>query len=152
MKQSTKRSLLSILMSVILTLTMVSPAYAASAVSEEPIVISANDTGMVSPMYSNTPGFNAGYISGGYGQLTVTLGKHVSTGYFQAAVSNNKNSGTILVSVRYPNGSYVSLGFMSASGGNTTLKTAYGLSAGTYTFIFEPTSSATFNVQAYIYE
>lgn len=151
MKQS-KRSLLSILMSVILTLTMVSPAYAASAVPEEPPVVISNDNGVVSPMYSSIPGANAGYISGGYGEIPVTIGKYISTGYFQAAVSSNQNSGNILVSVRYPNGSYVSLGSMPASGGHTVLKTAHTLSAGTYTFTFTASNLSSYNVQGYIYQ
>lgn len=139
---------------VILAVFMVVPAYAATTAPEEVNVVATetNSVDTISPRYSSTPGFNAGYISGGYGELKVSIGKYVSTGYLQAAVSPNKNSGSINVAVKFPSGTIVGLGSMPASGGSTMLKTAHGLVAGTYTFIFEPTSLATFNVMGYIYE
>ena len=148
MKKSFTKRTISFLSAVILAICMAFPVSAASAVSNEPGVASTENAGgsTVSPMYSSIPGFNAGYISGGYGVVQVTIGKYISTGYLQAAVSSNKNSGRIIVSVKFPNGS------MPASGGTTMLKLVYGLAAGTYTFIFEPTNLATFNVQGYIYQ
>ena len=154
MKKSFTKRTISFLSAVILAICMAFPVSAASAVSNEPGVASTENAGgsTVSPMYSSIPGFNAGYISGGYGVVQVTIGKYISTGYLQAAVSSNKNSGSIIVSVKFPNGSIIGLGTMPASGGTTMLKLVYGLAAGTYTFIFEPTNLATFNVQGYIYQ
>ena len=154
MKKATiiKRSI-GLLTSVAMLVFMSFPVCAAPAVSEDVVVSTeSNGGGTVSPMYSSIPGFNAANISGGYGEVKVTIGKSISTAYFQAAVSPNNNSGTIRVSVKSPSGAYISLGGMLASGGSTNLKLVYGLSAGTYTFIFESSSFATFNVQGYIYE
>ena len=154
MKKSFTKRTISFLSAAILAISMAFPTYAASAVSNEPGVSSTDNAGggTISPMYSSIPGYNAAYISDGYGVVQVTIGKYISTGYLQAAVSSNKNSGVIEVFVKYPNGSIIGLGSMPASGGTTMLKQAYGLSSGTYTFIFEPSSLATFYVQGYIYQ
>lgn len=154
MKKATiiKRSI-GLLTAVAMLVFMSFPVCAAPAVSEDVVVSTESNGGStVSPMYSHNPGFNAGDISGGYGELKVTIGKSISTAYFQAAVSSNKNSGSIEVFIKYPNGSTAGLGSMPASGGTTLLKVAHYIPSGTYTFIFQPTSLATFNVQAYIYE
>lgn len=154
MKKATfiKRSI-GLLTSVAMLVFMSFPVCAAPAVSEDVVVSTESNGGStVSPMYSHTPGFNAGYISGGYGTLRVTIGKSISTAYFQAAVSSNNNSGNIEVFIEYPNGSIIGLGSMPASGGATILKTAYYIPSGTYTFLFYPSDLATYNVQSYIYE
>ena len=156
MKKSIIKRSISLFTAALLALSLSVPVFAASAVSEEDadIVRAKNNIGdTASPMYSTTEGFNAGYINGpGGGSIKVTIGRSISTAYLQAAVSSNNNSGTILVCVRYPSGGMINLGSMSASGGHTTLKQVYGLSSGTYEFLFYPSGSGTFNVQGYIYK
>ncbi len=154
MKKATiiKRSI-GLLTSVAMLVFMSFPVCAAPAVSEDVVVSTeSNGGGTVSPMYSSIPGAGAANISGGYGEVKVRIGKSISTAYFQAAVSPNKNSGSIDVAVEYPNGSIISLGSMPASGGTTTLALSYYIPSGTYTFLFYPSNLATYNVQGYIYE
>lgn len=154
MKKATiiKRSI-GLLTAVAMLVFMSFPVCAAPAVTEDVVVSTESNGGStVSPMYSSIPGFNSADISGGYGEVKVSIGKSISTAYFKGAVSSNKNSGSIDVFVEYPNGSIINIGSMPASGGTTTLTVAHYIPSGTYTFIFYPSNLATYDVQGYIYE
>ncbi len=94
----------------------------------------------------------AGYISGGYGQLTCTLGRSISGGYVQAAVSYGNSSGIVDCFVKLPNGAIQSLGAVSATGGSTPQVPIYSLPAGDYTFMFQCTTTAQLYVSATISE
>lgn len=142
-----------LLTAVAMLVFMSFPVCAAPAVSEDVVVSTeSNGGGTVSPMYTSIPGFNSADISGGYGEVKVTLVRSISTAYFKGAVSSNNNSGIIQVFIKYPNGSISAIGSMPASGGATPLAIAHYIPSGTYTFIFQPSNLATYDVQGYIYE
>lgn len=145
----------------ILAIIMVLSLFICSAISasaqevlpyaeEKSVSVVNNDGGTVSPL--NAPvAFNAGNLSGGYGTVTVELSRYISSGYFQAAVSPNSNSGGVRCGVRYPSGTYASIGSVPASGGSTSLYPVYSLSPGTYTFTFTWSNTSTINAQGYIF-
>ena len=154
MKKATLiKRFIGLLTAVAMLVFMSFPVCAAPAVTEDVVVSTESNGGStVSPMYSSIPGAGADDISGGYGEVKVSIGKSISTAYFQAAVSSNDNDGFIEVFIKYPNGSTAGLGSMPACGGTTTLSVAHYISSGTYTFIFYPSNLAKYNVQGYIYE
>lgn len=94
----------------------------------------------------------AGYIPGGGGQLPCTLGRYISSGYVQAAVSSNNSSGTVSCWVELPNGATQYLGTVPAAGGSTPMVPMYTLVSGTYYFIFQSTTTSQLNVSGYIYD
>ncbi len=155
MKKSFVRRLFSMLVAVMMVVGASVSAMAAEVTPEvlapQEVSMSAEDEPM--PIFNRAIAANSGNISGGYGEIKVNLGKNVSYGGLEAAVSSNNNSGTISVSVRSPSGGYTTIGGMAASGGSTGITPVHGLGSGTYTFIFVcSNTTATFNLQCYIFE
>ena len=141
-----KKSFASRLISMVLALMLV--LCTALSASAAPV----NPDDQIMPMYNGViEAANATNISDGYGSLVVHLGRNISNGALKAAVSTNSSSGTIAVTVKKPNGNYVALGSMAASGGTTNLRFESYLTSGYYTFYFQPSNLNTFNVQGYIY-
>ena len=91
-----------------------------------------------------------GYVSGGSGTISCTLGSSNWNASIMAGVSSSSTSGTIECYVKLPSGSTKYLGAVPASGGNTAAVHFTYLSAGTYTFYFESSTSAKVNVYGFI--
>ncbi len=145
---------------LILSLVFSTTAFASEQPSAEPAVtenVSINATGEggeVSPTsLDDKVGFSGGTISGGYGEVTVHLGKNLSYGGFKAAIAFSSTSGTTSCTVKFPDGSFYYLGVLSLSTGDTTpIAPAYYLDSGDYTFIFDASTRDSFKVACSIYQ
>lgn len=115
------------------------------------VTTSVTIPGTVKPMAVATAGVS-GYISGGYGQKPCTLAKHITYGWIQATVSPSTATGMVVCGVRLPNGTYCSLGSVPASGGSTQMIPFYTMETGTYTFIFQPSTTEQLYISGTIFE
>ena len=82
------------------------------------------------------------------GDVLTSCGGYISGG--SGTISSSSASGNVDCYVELPNGSVKSLGAVPASGGNTAAVHFTYLSAGTYTFYFESSTSAKINVYGFI--
>ena len=90
MKKSIIKRSISLFTAAIFALSMSLPVCAAPALAgDEVVATESNGDYGISPMYNSIPGAGAANISGGYGEVKVTIGRPISTAYFQAAVSPN---------------------------------------------------------------
>ncbi len=145
---------------LILSLVFSTTAFASEQPSAEPAVtenVSINATGEggeVSPtVFERTAAFDGGTISGGYGTVTVHLGRYLSYGGLQACIAFSSTSGVVSCSVIDPDGYNIELGVMSiTTSDRTTITPVYGLKTGDYTFIFDASTKDSFKVSCSIYE
>ncbi len=144
-------ALLMAIFMVMCVATMV-PVSAASATPEDESNRQIMTVDVAVPMYNSVPASAGGYISGGYGEKSCTLTRHVYDGGIEAAISPNNASGTVSCGVILPNDTYQYLGSVPASGGSTGIIPFYTLASGTYTFVFEPTTTAQLYVSGYIHD
>ncbi len=84
------------------------------------------------------------------GECACSIGRSFSNCGFKAGISSNSSVGTVSCYVKYPNGNVHWLGTIPSSGGMTNVTTCGTLSAGTYTFIFESSTSASLTGVGYI--
>lgn len=149
-----KKKVLSLTLAIVFCLSLMLAASAVS-VSEEPVRnlnVVSTDSYPLMPISGAARAFAGGTISGGYGEISCTLGRYLSEGSMQATVTSNTASGTITCFVEFPNGAIQYLGTVPASGGSTPKEPMYTLESGVYTFIFEATSAATFHVSGCIFD
>ena len=150
-----------VIMCLVFSLTFSMTAFAKEQPAEELAV--AENVGGVGTNSSGedvaVPAFNAivavksGTISGGYGEVDVTLSKKVSYGGIKAAVATGNSSDLVVCAVQFPSGNIHNLGTIPIRAGSATVITpAYSLSTGTYKFIFEASTTSSFVATGYIYE
>lgn len=149
-----KKRLLSLVLAIVFCVSLVIPAASVSAVevSTPELEVTSVPSDTVRPMYNAVRAGGSGPISGGYGTISCTLGKYITNAGVQAAVSSSSASGNVTCMVQIPNGTIQYLGTVPASGGSTPIVPMYTLVPGTYTFIFQPTTTASLYVSGYIYE
>lgn len=95
---------------------------------------------------------NAGSISGGFGTLNVYLASGNWWADFMAGTANTGVSGSVMCSVRDPDGNVQYLGTISASNGHTSYEEFTYAKAGTYIFIFEANTTSTIEVYGHIFD
>lgn len=84
------------------------------------------------------------------GTASCVLGRSFPNCGIQAGISSNDSVGTVTCSVKFPSGGYHVLGTIPSSGGMTSVKSCGTLASGTYTFIFESSTSAKLHGVGYI--
>ena len=84
------------------------------------------------------------------GTASCSIGRSFSNCGIKAGISSSSAVGTVVCSVRFPNGSMHGLGTVLASGGMTPILTCGTLSSGTYTFYFESSTSVNLHGVGYI--
>lgn len=149
-----KKKVLSLTLAIVFCLSLMLSASAVS-VSEEPVRnlnVVSTDSYPLMPISGTPRAFCGGYISGGYGEFSCNLGKHITSGSVQATVTTNTASGTVSCYVRLLSGDIQYIGTVPASGGSTPKESVYTLNPGTYTFMFEATTAASIYVTAYIFD
>ena len=122
-----KKRLLSLVLAIVFCVSLVIPAASVGAVevSTPELEVTSVPSDTVRPMYSSVPASGGGYISGGYGTVSCTLGKYVTYAGVQAAVSPSTASGNVACMVQIPNGTIQYIGTVSASGGSTPIVHVY---------------------------
>ncbi len=134
--------------------SMVLPVSAKEAVESHRTgdLVTTSAPGTVEPMYTGVKAGAAGYIPAYYGELSCTLGSYISSGYIQATISPSNATGNVFCSVILPNGACKALGSVPAAGGSTQKVPFYTLKTGTYTFVYESTTSATLYASGSIFQ
>lgn len=84
------------------------------------------------------------------GQCSCSIGRSFSNCGIKAGISSNSSVGNVTCSVKFPSGGYQVLGTIPSSGGMTRLVECGTLAAGTYTFYFESSNSASLTGVGYI--
>ncbi len=84
------------------------------------------------------------------GTASCSIGRTFSNCGFKAGISSNGSVGNVNCYVKLPSGGIQWLGLIPSSGGMTSVTSCGTLSAGTYTFIFESSTSAKLHGVGYI--
>lgn len=84
------------------------------------------------------------------GTASCSIGRSFSNCGIKAGISSNSSVGTVVCSVKFPDGSMHGLGTLPSSGGMTSILTCGTLAPGTYTFYFDSSVSAKLTGVGYI--
>ena len=139
------------LISLICALVMIVSVLGGSAVFAADVDTPVHDD-PVEPVVGSCIASGAGTCSNGYCEFNVYLASGNWDAYIMAGVSSSSASGIVHCYVMLPNGNIQSLGSVSASGGATSYVYSLHLSAGTYKFIFDASTSSNLEVYGRIYD
>lgn len=108
-----------------------------------------SDSGIIPMSYDSTLTFATSQFSWD-GECSCVLGWRASKCGIKAGISSNDSVGTVVCTVKFPNGSYHALGTLPSSGGMTPVLQCGTLDSGTYTFYFESSNGASLSGVGYI--